>query len=187
MAERETAEWSSAWNTGSTVDSVQQPGKSISSSLAAASASSATIKTPQKHLLLSPSSAAAPPSSSSSNSYANASAAAVNSNSNANSITSNNTASSPATSAATASGPPASINENDKVYWLIVELLSPQTREAALLELSKKREQWDDLALVLWHSFGELDLRLPCGFFRDEGADYVIYIYIYWGTLWPNL
>ena len=50
-------------------------------------------------------------------------------------------------------------SENDKVYWLIVELLSPQTREAALLELSKKREQWDDLALVLWHSFGGRGLR----------------------------
>jgi CCR4-NOT transcription complex subunit 9 len=35
-----------------------------------------------------------------------------------------------------------------------VDLMSPTTREAALLELSKKREQWDDLALVLWHSFG---------------------------------
>lgn len=28
-------------------------------------------------------------------------------------------------------------------------------REHALLELSKKREQYEDLALVLWHSFGE--------------------------------
>lgn len=45
--------------------------------------------------------------------------------------------------------------ENEKVYWLIVDLMNTQTREAALLELSKKREQWDDLALVLWHSFGE--------------------------------
>ena len=40
------------------------------------------------------------------------------------------------------------------VFTLVVELLSPVTREGALLELSKKREQWDDLALVLWHSFG---------------------------------
>lgn len=58
-------------------------------------------------------------------------------------------------------GPPANINENEKVYWLIVELLNPQSREAALLELSKKREQWDDLALVLWHSFGESLIREP--------------------------
>jgi hypothetical protein len=32
--------------------------------------------------------------------------------------------------------------------------LDPDTREAALVELSKKREQYDDLALVLWHAFG---------------------------------
>lgn len=44
--------------------------------------------------------------------------------------------------------------ENEKVYYLIVDLMNVNTREAALLELSKKREQWDDLALVLWHSFG---------------------------------
>ncbi|KAK9898307.1 Rcd1-like protein [Cystobasidium minutum MCA 4210] len=66
-------------------------------------------------------------------------------------------ATSPSTSTG---GPPANINENDKVYWLIVELLSPNTREAALLELSKKREQWDDLALVLWHSFGVMSALL---------------------------
>lgn len=47
-------------------------------------------------------------------------------------------------------------SENEKVYYLIVDLMSPTTREGALLELSKKREQWDDLALVLWHSFGKL-------------------------------
>lgn len=44
--------------------------------------------------------------------------------------------------------------ENEKVYALIADLLNPSTRESALLELSKKREQWEDLALVLWHSFG---------------------------------
>lgn len=48
----------------------------------------------------------------------------------------------------------AAQSENEKVYYLIVDLMNPDTREAALLELSKKREQWDDLALVLWHSFG---------------------------------
>ena len=37
---------------------------------------------------------------------------------------------------------------------IVVDLMDPATREAALLELSKKREQYDDLALVLWHSFG---------------------------------
>lgn len=49
-------------------------------------------------------------------------------------------------------------SENEKVYYLIVDLMSPNTREGALLELSKKREQWDDLALVLWHSFGTFHL-----------------------------
>jgi hypothetical protein len=46
--------------------------------------------------------------------------------------------------------------DNEKVFALIAELCHPSTRESALLELSKKREQWDDLALVLWHSFGSL-------------------------------
>jgi CCR4-NOT transcription complex subunit 9 len=46
-----------------------------------------------------------------------------------------------------------------KIYNLVVDLMDPATREAALLELSKKREQYDDLALVLWHSFGTTCLR----------------------------
>ena len=33
---------------------------------------------------------------------------------------------------------------------------SPETREAALLELSKKREVVSDLAPMLWHSFGTM-------------------------------
>ena len=45
--------------------------------------------------------------------------------------------------------------EDGKIYGLVVDLMDPNTREGALLELSKKREQYDDLALVLWHSFGE--------------------------------
>jgi hypothetical protein len=36
----------------------------------------------------------------------------------------------------------------------IVQLLNVNTRETALLELSKKREAVPELALVLWHSFG---------------------------------
>ncbi|KAI6023738.1 hypothetical protein BKA83DRAFT_679141 [Pisolithus microcarpus] len=46
------------------------------------------------------------------------------------------------------------IQEETKIYALVIDLLDPNAREAALLELSKKREQYDDLALVLWHSFG---------------------------------
>ncbi|CAG8462765.1 12163_t:CDS:2 [Ambispora leptoticha] len=36
----------------------------------------------------------------------------------------------------------------------VIELTNPVERERALLELSKKREQYEDLALILWHSFG---------------------------------
>lgn len=44
--------------------------------------------------------------------------------------------------------------EELKIWALVMDLSSTTTRETALLELSKKREQYDDLALVLWHSFG---------------------------------
>lgn len=50
----------------------------------------------------------------------------------------------------------SSSQEDGKIYGLVIELMDPNTREGALLELSKKREQYDDLALVLWHSFGML-------------------------------
>lgn len=45
--------------------------------------------------------------------------------------------------------------EHSSIFQLVKELMDPNARETALLELSKKREQYDDLALVLWHSFGE--------------------------------
>jgi CCR4-NOT transcription complex subunit 9 len=51
--------------------------------------------------------------------------------------------------------PPPSGSEEEKIYILITELLDPETRETALLELSKKREMYEDLALVLWGGFGE--------------------------------
>ncbi|CAN6612137.1 protein Caf40p [Trichomonascus vanleenenianus] len=46
--------------------------------------------------------------------------------------------------------------ENDKVFSWILELMHGNnvTREQALLELGKKREQYEDLALILWNSFG---------------------------------
>lgn len=44
--------------------------------------------------------------------------------------------------------------ENRRVLEWIAQTLNSTTREAALLELSKKREQVPELALVLWHSFG---------------------------------
>ena len=45
-------------------------------------------------------------------------------------------------------------DENRKVFIWIAELLDPPRRENALMELSKKREQVPELALVIWHSFG---------------------------------
>jgi CCR4-NOT transcription complex subunit 9 len=44
--------------------------------------------------------------------------------------------------------------ENKRVLDWIAQLMKPTTRESALLELSKKREQVPELALILWHSFG---------------------------------
>ena len=44
----------------------------------------------------------------------------------------------------------------EEIYACIIELSSPETREAALLELSKKREVVSDLGPMLWHSFGTM-------------------------------
>ncbi|KAG9230546.1 cell differentiation family, Rcd1-like-domain-containing protein [Amylocarpus encephaloides] len=44
--------------------------------------------------------------------------------------------------------------ENRRTLSFISDLLTEDTRESALLELSKKREQVPELALILWHSFG---------------------------------
>ncbi|KAK4300273.1 hypothetical protein Pmani_027517 [Petrolisthes manimaculis] len=46
--------------------------------------------------------------------------------------------------------------ERDKIYQWIIELANPETRENALLELSKKRESVPDLAPLLWNSFGTI-------------------------------
>lgn len=46
--------------------------------------------------------------------------------------------------------------DRDKIYQWIIELSNPETRENALLELSKKREVVPDLAPMLWHSFGTI-------------------------------
>ncbi|EME50389.1 hypothetical protein DOTSEDRAFT_69046 [Dothistroma septosporum NZE10] len=52
-------------------------------------------------------------------------------------------------------GPGDNITEdNRRVLEWIAQVLNANTREAALLELSKKREQVPELALILWHSFG---------------------------------
>jgi len=45
-------------------------------------------------------------------------------------------------------------DENRKVLQWVAELMDPGRREAALMELSKKREQVPELALIIWHSYG---------------------------------
>lgn len=44
--------------------------------------------------------------------------------------------------------------ENQKLLVWVAEMMDPARREGALMELSKKREQVPELALILWHSFG---------------------------------
>lgn len=44
--------------------------------------------------------------------------------------------------------------DNRRTMGYIADLLRESSREQALLELSKKREQVPELALILWHSFG---------------------------------
>lgn len=53
--------------------------------------------------------------------------------------------------------------ENRRVLGWIADLLNEETRESALLELSKKREQVPELALILWHSFGKSCSNYSCG------------------------
>jgi CCR4-NOT transcription complex subunit 9 len=50
--------------------------------------------------------------------------------------------------------------ENQRVLEWIAQLMKANTRETALLELSKKREQVPELALILWHSFGRPHSRV---------------------------
>ncbi|KAI9189924.1 RNA-binding protein, CCR4-NOT complex subunit Rcd1 [Blastocladiella emersonii ATCC 22665] len=52
------------------------------------------------------------------------------------------------------------IIDESQIYALVVEMLDPKLREQALLELSKKREQYDDLAPILWHSFGVMAILI---------------------------
>ena len=48
---------------------------------------------------------------------------------------------------------------DEQIYQWISELVTGNNRERALLELGK-REQYDDLALVLWNSFGVITVLL---------------------------
>lgn len=42
----------------------------------------------------------------------------------------------------------------DELHLLVLQLINPEQRESVLLELSKKRESFPDLAPILWHTFG---------------------------------
>lgn len=61
---------------------------------------------------------------------------------------------------------PGSAGNNDgpvsgeRIASWITELLSSNTRENALMELSRKREKVPDLAVLLWHSFGSVAVLL---------------------------
>lgn len=64
----------------------------------------------------------------------------------------------PATDIGQLGGDAGMTEDNRRVLQWIAELMNPATRETALLELSKKREQVPELALILWHSFGTSSL-----------------------------
>lgn len=74
----------------------------------------------------------------------------VTNTANPNSLTANGNNST--TAQATVNG---TVSRERIAQW-INELLSSSTREAALMELSRKREKVADLALLLWHSFGSV-------------------------------
>ena len=48
----------------------------------------------------------------------------------------------------------------ERIACWITELLASNTRENALMELSRKREKVVDLAVLLWHSFGSVAVLL---------------------------
>jgi len=45
-------------------------------------------------------------------------------------------------------------------FQLVLDLIHPEKRETALLELSKKRESFPELAPILWHTFGTISALL---------------------------
>ncbi|XP_028110011.1 CCR4-NOT transcription complex subunit 9-like isoform X3 [Camellia sinensis] len=62
-----------------------------------------------------------------------------------------------ASSAANAAGPqPSKDRKMQSAEQLVLDLSNPDVRENALLELSKKRELFQDLAPLLWNSFGTI-------------------------------
>ncbi|VAI37594.1 unnamed protein product [Triticum turgidum subsp. durum] len=70
----------------------------------------------------------------------------------------------PPPSGSSAAAPPAGGRDRKMVSaeQLVLDLCDPELRENALLELSKKREIFQDLAPLLWHSFGTVAALLQC-------------------------
>jgi len=58
------------------------------------------------------------------------------------------------------SASPDGQEDSEKIFLLVAELTNPEQRESALLELSKRRETFVDLAPILWHSFGTISALL---------------------------
>ena len=56
--------------------------------------------------------------------------------------------------------------EHRRLVTWVAELLNGNSREQALMELSKKREQVPELAMIIWYSFGTFTLHLT-----SEAAD----------------
>ncbi len=52
------------------------------------------------------------------------------------------------------------MEENRLVLGWVAELMNGNSRETALMELSKKREQVPELALIIWHSFGTVPITI---------------------------
>ena len=61
---------------------------------------------------------------------------------------------------AASSSSPDGQEDSEKIFLLVAELTNPEQRESALLELSKRRETFVDLAPILWHSFGTISALL---------------------------
>ncbi|ORY06802.1 Rcd1-like protein [Basidiobolus meristosporus CBS 931.73] len=50
--------------------------------------------------------------------------------------------------------------EEEAIYSFILDLFHPDSREQALAQLAKRRETFEDLAVVLWNSFGVMSILL---------------------------
>ncbi|ODV92260.1 hypothetical protein CANCADRAFT_22185 [Tortispora caseinolytica NRRL Y-17796] len=52
------------------------------------------------------------------------------------------------------------VRDDPQVYEWLADLYNESTRDHALLELGKRREQYEDLALFLWNGFGIMTILL---------------------------